>query len=90
MPKLFRLISLYEWINAYEYIMKWKKCHLLSLNIDEPVLASLQMMNENGLNCLAMLNQNKTLFQGYITQADIMRYLVDSYNGDTGFFEKPI
>lgn len=37
-----------------------------------------------------MLNEDRTLMQGYVTQGDIMRFLVDFYNGDTGFFEKNI
>jgi hypothetical protein len=47
-------------------------------------------MNDNGFNCLGLLNSDRTLIQGFITQADILRYLVDNYTSDISFFEKPL
>lgn len=40
-PKLFKVISLYEWINASENVTGWNKCHMLTLNIEEPILNTL-------------------------------------------------
>ena len=47
-------------------------------------------MNENGFTCLGLLNQERTIMQGFVNQADILRYLVDHYTGEANFFERPL
>jgi hypothetical protein len=48
-------------------------------------------MNDHSLTFLALINQDKTLLQGFINYSEIMKFMVENYTGnDLSFFEEPL
>lgn len=76
-----------EWFSVESKITKFHKAQLKEFDIEKSLLECLRYMNDNCINLLGVLNKDRTMVQGYISQSDILRYLVDNYNGDASFFE---
>ena len=89
-PKILEQISLYEWFAVSQDIIKFHKSQLNEFGIDENLHTCLQHMNDNGLNFMAMLNNDRTLLQGAVSYQEIIKFLVENYTGDISFFEKPL
>jgi hypothetical protein len=48
-------------------------------------------MNDHGLSFLALINHERTLLQGFVNYAEIMKFMVENYTGnDLSFFEEPL
>eukprot|EP00347_Sterkiella_histriomuscorum_P010749 403375069 len=90
LPKILSQITLHEWFLIVPDVVKFNKSQLIVFNIEDPIHDLVTLMSEKGLNHVAIMNQDQTQIQGFVTYNDIIRYLVDNYNGDLSFFDKPI
>ena len=48
-------------------------------------------MNKNNLGLIAIINSDRSLLQGSVTYSDIMKFMVENYQGnDLAYFEEPL
>jgi hypothetical protein len=90
--KIFESITLYEWFGISKDIIKFQKSTLTSdISLEDNIHTCLQYMNKNNLGLIVMINSDRSLLQGCLTYSDIMRFMVENYQGnDLAYFEEPL
>ena len=48
---------------------------------------SVQVINENNFNVIALATNERSQLQGLISTHDVMTFLVNNYKGEIGFFQ---
>lgn len=73
-------VTLIEWFTESKGIVKFHKSQLTSeCLIDDSLHGCLQYMNAHGLSFLALINQERSMLQGFISFCEITKFLVENY-----------